>query len=70
MDPKYDSTTDKARATLTSPYDRECFDYGFHAGWHGGGRPMQGQEGEAWNSGKRHGARQQHESYLNLKVFS
>jgi len=58
MGPKYDKITEEARASFSDFYDRECFDYGFHAGWHGGGEPMEGQAGNAWESGKANGFRQ------------
>ena len=61
MEPTYDGKTEKAREVFADAYDRECFDYGFHAGWHGGGEAGFGQAGEAWESGKRNGARQRDE---------
>lgn len=58
MTPEYDKITESARSSFGSAYDRECFDYGFHAGWHGGGSAMAGQSGDAWESGKKNGFRQ------------
>jgi hypothetical protein len=64
MEPTYDEATELARGRFGDAYDRECFDYGFHAGWHGGGEPQLGQEGEAWEEGKINGARQRDQDDL------